>query len=326
MQKILVSLTLITAGLICGYLLQQYLRHHYKDRDVRVILPRLRKSLQYVGLLGIMPIAFIGVIWIISFDDLRIIVLPVLAVVLLLTGGGFGLLAARMMHKSGAQKSVMFCCGFFSNLGSIGGLISFVFLGEQGFAMLAFYRIFEEILYYGIGFPLAKYFKTDDDNLNIMSRIAEVGKDPFFLAATSAFLIGLVLNLSGIPRPSQYETLNSYFVPIGIFMILMSIGLGMRFSSIRGHLKEGLVIAGIKHLCLPLIGAAAAWSLGLHQIENGLPFKVVLLCSSMPIAFNGLIIASVYDLDLDLANTCWLLSTAALLFVVPALALVFGLI
>ena len=324
MQKILFSLVLIISGLICGYLLQQLIRSRYQQAEL--ILPRLRKVIQYISMLGIMPISFVGVLWIISFDNLRIILLPFVAVVLLLTGGGLGLLGAKLLNRTGPQKSVMFSCGFFSNLGSIGGLISYVFLGEQGFAMLALYRIFEEILYYSVGFPLTKYFKTDDENLNILRRVMDLGRDPFFIVATSAFLLGLVLNFSGVQRPPQYETLNSFFVPIGTFMILMSVGLGMRFSSISQNLPEGLTIATIKHLILPVIGATTAWLLGFHHIDNGLPFKIVLLCTSMPIAFNALVVSSIYDLDLDLANTCWLISTTCLVAVVPLLYFLFELL
>lgn len=321
MQKILFSLTLIISGLICGYLLQIFIRK--RSPDPQRSLPQLRKNIQYVSMLGIMPIAFIGVIWIIRFDDLRIILMPVLGPVVLLFGGALGLMTARVFNKQGSQKSVLFCCGFFSNLGSVGGLISFIFFGEQGFALLALYRIFEEILYYSIGFPLARYFKTDGEQLNISRRIMDIGRDPFFLVATSSFLLGFVLNLLGIPRPPQYELLNSFFVPIGTFMILVSVGLGMRFSSVRECLPESLSIALIKHLAMPAFAGILAYGLGFHQIDNGLPMKIVLLSASMPIAFNALVVSSIYDLDLDLANACWLVSTAALIFVIPSLYLCF---
>jgi hypothetical protein len=42
----------------------------------------------------------------------------------------------------------------------------------------------------------------------------------------------------------------------------------------------------------------------------------------MPVAFNALIPPSLYNLDLDLANSCWLVSTSLLIFVLPALYLV----
>jgi hypothetical protein len=37
----------------------------------------------------------------------------------------------------------------------------------------------------------------------------------------------------------------------------------------------------------------------------------------MPVAFNSLVAASIYDLDLDLANACWLISTLSLVVVLP---------
>ena len=38
-----------------------------------------------------------------------------------------------------------------------------------------------------------------------------------------------------------------------------------------------------------------------------------LIAASMPVAFTALVAASVYELDLDLANACWLTTTGALL-------------
>jgi len=40
------------------------------------------------------------------------------------------------------------------------------------------------------------------------------------------------------------------------------------------------------------------------------------------VAFNALIPPSIYDLDLDLANSCWFVTTALLAIVLPALLFV----
>jgi len=39
----------------------------------------------------------------------------------------------------------------------------------------------------------------------------------------------------------------------------------------------------------------------------------------MPVAFNALIPPSIYDLDLDLANSCWFFTTALLIIILPLL-------
>jgi len=315
MQRLLYTLVLIISGLVGGYILQQIIR----ERSVRHdhLLPRMRKHLQRLSILGLMPVSFVGAFWIIPFDDLRITLLPVIGSCVILLGGVLGIGTARLLKKRGAQKSTLFCCGSFSNLGSLGGLTSFLFLGERGFALLALYKIFEEVIYYSIGFPVARFYRLEDENLRTGGRLLELLKDPFFIVATCSFITGLVLNLSGVPRPPAYKTLISIFVPVGVFLILVSIGLGMRFSRVRDHIPEGAAIALIKFIILPLVAGTAAYLLGLHKIQNGLPMKVVLIGASMPVAFMAVVAASINDLDLELANSCWLITTSSMVLVLP---------
>jgi len=127
----------------------------------------------------------------------------------------------------------------------------------------------------------------------------------------------LFLNLSGLQRPVFFEIMNGFFVPFGTFILLVSIGLGMRFSSVGEYLIEGLLVSLIKFVVVPVTAVTVAYFLGFGDINHGLPLKVVLIASSMPVAFGALVVASVYDLDLDLANSCWLITTAALVIVIP---------
>jgi len=325
MQKLLLTLALIISGLVSGYALQQIIRR--KVEEHAILLPRLRKFLQRFSILGLMPLSFIGAFWIIPFGDLRIALLPAIASSVALIGGALGLGTALLLKRSGSQKGVLFTCGMFSNIGSLGGLTSFVFFGEEGFALLALYKIFEELLYYGIGFPVARYYRMEGQDRRAARKTRLLGllRDPFLLVASGSFLTGMGLNLSGIPRPAAYETVISIFVPVGVFLILVSIGLGMRFSSVGNHLVEGGAIFTIKFLVLPLIAGIASWLLGLHEVQGGLPMKIVLIGASMPVAFNALVVASIYDLDLELANSCWLITTGSMLFILPWLYFLFTL-
>jgi len=323
MQRLVYTLVLIISGLVGGYILQQIIREKSHRHDY--LLSRLRKHLQRFSILGLMPVSFVGAFWIIPFDDLRIALLPVIGSGMILLGGVLGIGTARLLKKGGAQKSALFCCGSFSNLGSLGGLTSFLFFGEKGFALLALYKIFEEVIYYSIGLPVARFYRAKDENQPTGSRLLELFKDPFFIVATCSFIAGLVLNLSGAPRPPAYETLISIFVPVGVFLILVSIGLGMRFSKVRDHIPEGVAVSLIKFIILPLVAGTASYLLGLHKIQNGLPMKIVLIGSSMPVAFMALVAASIYDLDLELANSCWLITTGSMVLVLPWLYFLFSL-
>ena len=91
----------------------------------------------------------------------------------------------------------------------------------------------------------------------------------------------------------------------------------MQLSRIGSHLLSGLVVTFIKSALIPVAVTTLAWFIGFGEIDNGLPLQVVLILSSMPVAFNSLVAASIYDLDLDLANSCWLLSTLSLSVVMP---------
>jgi predicted permease len=148
--------------------------------------------------------------------------------------------------------------------------------------------------------------------------------DTFVRAALGALLVGGGLNLLGVPRPEIFTTVNAVFIPLGTFVLLTSIGLAMRFGSLRDHLPACLAMMGIKFLALPVLGTTLSLALGFGRMESGLPLKVVLILACMPVAFVALIPPSIYDLDLDLANACWLVTTLGLVVVLPALYLALG--
>jgi hypothetical protein len=93
----------------------------------------------------------------------------------------------------------------------------------------------------------------------------------------------------------------------------------MKFRRVRNYIKEGLSVSVIKFAIVPALTTYLAYLLGFGNIESGLPLKVVIILSSMPVAFNALIPPSIYDLDLDLANSCWFFTTALMIVVLPIL-------
>ncbi len=100
----------------------------------------------------------------------------------------------------------------------------------------------------------------------------------------------------------------------------------MKFRKVGTYLRECLSISLIKFILVPVLVSLPAYFLGYGNIQNGLPLKVVLILSSMPVAFNALIPPSIYNLDLDLANSCWFFTTAMLLVVLPVLLLIINMI
>ena len=114
-------------------------------------------------------------------------------------------------------------------------------------------------------------------------------------------------------------TTQSVLKPLGTGLMLVSIGLALRFSEMGRYKLPCAVVAGIKFIAVPLAAAGAAFLLGYGEIDSGLPLKAVLILSAMPVAFTALIPPSIYDLDLDLANACWFVTKGGLIVVLPLL-------
>lgn len=318
MEKLIFSFGVIFTGLATGYVIQILVRRG----SLRLLLPidDLRKLLQKIALLFVMPVTVLGAIWIVNIRDLSIAALPFIGFGAITLGMLLAFAAARLLRLPPRKTGALIPCGSFTNIGAVGALICFMFLGEKGFALVPVYKIFEELTYYSVGFPIAKFYSVADaGRRGTMDRVKGLAKDPFIIAAFSSLAIGGALNLAGVPRPAAFGTVNAVFIPAGTGMLLVSIGLAMRFRSVGSYLKECIAVTLIKFCIIPVTMTTIAWWIGYGRIEDGLPLKVVMILSSMPVAFNALIPPSIYDLDLDLANACWFFTTTGLIVILPLL-------
>lgn len=325
MGRVLFSLGLVIAGLSLGYLVKTL-----ADRQaISLPLPMetFRKRLQQTALLFLNPVAILGATWVADIGSVRIAVMPVLGLTALVWGGLLAYAAARAFRFPNHQTGAYIVCGGFTNIGSLGALFCFMFLGEQGFALVPFYKLFEEFAYYAVGFPLAKSFSKDVSEAETTGRrIKKVATDPFVLVAVSSIGTGLILNLTHIPRPPIYAQINTLFIPLAALLLLVSIGMAMRFDKVRPFLKPAAVIAAIKFLMVPATLFCLALAAGLHHIEDALPLKVVLILSAMPTGFIAMVPPTLYDLDIDLANACWLVTNGCLVISIPILMLLLNFI
>ena len=316
-SRLFYSFAVILAGLMLGYLIQVLAARG----AVRLPVPvdALRKGLQRAALLFVNPVAIVGATWIVSIRDAALAALPLVGLFAIVTGGVLALGAARLLRLPPKKTGALFCCGSFTNIGTIGALVCYLYLGEPGFALVPIYKIFEELSYYSTGFPIAKYYSGSAAAEGRWDRVKGLARDPLILVSVSALVLGGALNASGLERPALYGAVNAVFIPLQAFLLLISVGLALRFRRVGDYLKESAAVAAIKFAAVPAMACSLAIALGFDAIDGGLPLKVVMILSSMPVAFNALIPPSIYDLDLDLANSCWFVTTAMLALVLPAL-------
>ena len=324
-KTLIFSLSIIFFGLIVGYIVQQL--GYRRIIRLPISIENLRKLLQKIALLFFMPISTIGTLWIIKMDNIKIVALPFLGIFALFAGGILGLVVAKLLKLNRKDTGSMFTCGSFANIASIGGLVCYLFFGEEGFALVSFYALFVQITYYVVGFPIAKSFSSDmTTNGNLVSHLKKVFLDIFVVVALIYITIGILFNLSGIVRPVFYQTINAVFIPVQTMLLLVSIGLAMKFGRVRDFARECVAVSFIKFTLVPLIVSTIAFLLGYGKIEGGLPLKVVIVLSSMPVAFTSLIPVSIYNLNLDMANSCWLVTTLSLIIVLPLLYYIISLV
>ena len=318
MSKFLFSFGVIAFGLFLGYAIQVLVGRGILPLPME--MERLRKLILKSALVTLLPVTVIGAVWSIRITDPRIATLPFLGGFALSLGGMSALVISRMLRLGRSKTGSLFVCGSFTNLGAIGGLICYVFLGETGFGFVPIYRLFEEFLYYLVGFPVAKLYGSEVKEEEAFSnRLRKLALDPLIRVSVSSLLIGGILNLSGVRRPDLYQTVNSILIPLTSIVFLVPLGMVMNVRRVQHYFRECLLVSMIKFLIVPGVVTFLALLLGYRHIGGGLLLKVVVILSSMPVAFMALIPPSLYDLDIDLANSCWLFTTTMLVIVLPVL-------
>lgn len=314
LQKFIISLGLIFLGLVIGQSIK--ILADKKIIGDAIFIEKYIKIVQNLALLVLNPIVVVGAFWILKIEDVKLIIIPILGLSALVLGGVLGYLATRVMKLNKIQTGSLFVSSSFTNLGSFGALMCFVFFGEASYVFVSMYKIFEELYYYTIGYPIAKaHGITNQKERSIFKFVM----DPYILVSVSSILLGIVLNNAGITRPMVYSSINNLLIPMISLLLVTTVGFKMRFTAVKDYIKESVVVSLIKFVIVPIVITTAAYIIGLGEISDGLPLKVVLVLSAMPPAFNSLIPPQIYGLDVDLANSSWLFNTGALVVVLPVL-------
>jgi predicted permease len=324
MDRLLLTLVIIFTSLIAGYAFQQCVRSGRSPLN-EDSMKALRLRVQKGAMFGLIPLSAMLSLWGLPSPDARLLALPALGVAAWICGGVLALLLSRLMGLDRRQAGSMFCCGTFTNIGAVGSLVAVMLFGEQTIAIAALYRLCEEIYYFGIAMPVARWHGQEENGKAHFS-LRDFRLEPVLKVILCALGLGITLNLAGVPRPALFGTLSSGTMILGTVCFLLSIGMSLRLSRMTCYVRQSAAISLIKFVGCPLVIVALAMLCGLGSIDNGLPLKVVAILASMPVAMNALIPPSLFDLDLDLANACWVFTTLALIVVLPILVFVLPLI
>lgn len=316
MDALLRTLAGTFAALLLGYAVQVGLQNRPWGRAT----DRWSSAIKHALVLYVTPVTLVLSFWNLELE-LWMLSIPILGLAAHLVGGGLGLGAARRLKMAPPQTGSMFVCGMMSNLNSFGGLVSFLFFGEPGFALGAVYRMLEPAVVYGVGFPVSASLGGRNEARN-QSWARRILLDPYVLVPNLGLAAGAVLNALSIPRPAALDSWSPILIVGSSLLMVFAIGLTFRPGRVGAYLRPALIVAGIKFVALPALMGIAAYALGYGQTDGGLAFKVVVTMAAMPVAFNALVPPSLFGLDLDLANSSWLVTTLGFFVMLPFLYLI----
>jgi predicted permease len=134
--------------------------------------------------------------------------------------------------------------------------------------------------------------------------------------------LGIALNLGGVAPPEtirRWHIIDGLMV-VGIFLQFGGVGLTVKARRLPAFWKPALGTAALKFLLSPALMLAAALALGL----SGMPLYVCLLLAAMPTALYSVLMANLFGLNKDLANTTFILTHAICLGLVLAAIIVWG--
>ena len=320
MNRMLFILSVSFGSIAVGYIIRRIIRSRTERLDKTIL--SLSRRLKIISFFILNPIATVSTFWGMTISDSRVFGIPAVGLASVLIGMGGAMIVIRIMKLPPYRAGSVFTCGTFSNIITIGGLIAYTMFREPGYVMVQFFNLAAFPAYYLLGYPISANVGLGRKPVFKVS-LASFKENPYLILPITATAVGLGLRYGGVARPEIFSHVVGFIVPCVAATLGIAIGLTLRFTSVRAYLREIGMILIIRHLLVPGVMIPAAVLLGLGDVADGLPLKVTIILSTMPVAFSSLVPPAIYGFDLDLANSAWMVSTVLLAIIVPLLFLVF---
>jgi len=299
------SFSLLVFPAAGGYLLRRRLSDPLK----------LARRIQILNMVTFTPLVACFAIWILTIDR-QLILLPSIGLVvsLMLMALSVGVTRTRAMPPPQAGSYVF--SATISNIGhTMGGFVCFALIGEQAFSLSVIYHLYFMFFTYLVCFPLARSYSPSHKAglwAGVVAAFTDIRSMPLV-----GIVVGFVLLGAGIQRPPVISSVQAFIVSFSTALTMFGLGMTFQFRSVKKYKRDCIEMAIIKFAFTPALALAAIWLCGL----TGLTAQVVLMLSFMPTAIYACIIATLFELDVDLANAMFFVTTAVFVMVVlPLLA------
>jgi malate permease and related proteins len=219
------------------------------------------------------------------------------------------------LMQSRARQGSFLISSMLGNTGFVGLAITPAFISPENQSWLVLYSVTQNVVgTYGIGVFVSSYFGRPDEKNHWWLQLRDVLTVP----SIWGFVLGMTTRSLPFPNLVESGLRSSVGIVIAAALLLM----GMRLSQLRGwrSLKLAIVPSVLKVVVMPLF-------LGIALVLMRFPAEprlALVLMAGMPSAFAGLILAEEYELDRELIASCIVLTTVALLVLLPLWLWLFG--
>ena len=310
--RILYVLTDLLLPLAVGYLLHQY--RLVSETTINKVI-RFNVICVYT-MLSLLSFWVLPISW-------SLLLIPLFGFLLVLLPGLIGYLVFARRIEDLLDRGSYIASAMLANLGTLGGVCAFILYNEEGFAYSQLIGTCQNILLCLLIFPLAQYYHLKHTRtLKKTNRLASLRAMFFSLNQLSliGMIIGLALNASGISRPAGLAPIFQSLVHIGAWFAMLPVGFLIDFKQVRIYAKKTRSLVILRFLVTPLLFAVLTELFVHDPVCRG----TLIILSFCPTAINAVIASKLYQLNVGLAVSSFVITTAAfLLLIFPVLFFLF---
>ncbi len=298
------TVAVITGGLAAGYAARRF------GLLSECLSPRItRRTLTYLE-----PVPIILSLWGLQIGDFSAFALPALGIAMMLAMWPVGHLFGRALGLVGRDLAAFIGAAMFSNVGiTYGTFLCYALLGDRGVALGYLYCASFMLGFFTIGFVMAAMYAGGGAGL--AGPLRELFTRPESRNPLIAVFVGLALFFAPVQRPSFGGIVVEAIVPVTTFLYMLAIGLSLHPRRMAGYWRAAGAMHVVKFIVSPAIGLLLARAVGYGPGSELL--KVMFIQSATPAAIMSLVLAQARELNVDLANACWLATNLSAIALAP---------
>ena len=284
----------------------------HRMRKLGLIRAARSKGLHTFNLVFIAPVAFALGIW--ALDRARPDWWWAPLLMTILTGLATALavwISPRLVPDRAAAGSLMILIPMNNIAYTMAGFLTLLFLPPEAYPYNAILMYPYLLFFFLIWLPLSWHWRHGGGT-PLTHAYAAMLLSPFSMTIVG-MAAGTALNVWAPPMPAAAFRFLKVAVFVSTTLTMFAIGVRLRFRAIAGWQRLLVWVYLIKFVGQPAVMLALCWIFSVR----GLPAAALFIASCMPAGVNAPAIATLNDLDVDLANAGYLWTT--LIFMVLVL-------